>query len=259
LDENGLCPAKTTTCWVPKDYYKLTGATATMKADLNAFLLFHAQHYFSVIRSAVNAVAPGIMYLGPASMGSWGTPPYAQILQAAGQYVDVLGFNSSAPPDCQNCTDKQQRVDFTAQNGGDKPWTSWDLFAANADAYTSPWALSSDWFKTQAARGQYYQNRMMPQTFNACDTSTVTCHNVGESFWALYDNCVEHQNWGLATPRDDPYDGTSASTSQGYDAWGYPTGCLRTYGCEQASYGDFLSYVRAGNLWVLRSLVAAPL
>jgi hypothetical protein len=64
----------------------------------------------------------------------------------------------------------------------------------------------------------------------------------------------EHANWGLVTLRDDPYDGVSSTASQGYDAWGYPTGCLANLGCEKASYGDFVDYVTNANLNALRAL-----
>jgi hypothetical protein len=99
---------------------------------------------------------------------------------------------------------------------------------------------------------------MMPQLFNACDTPTGTCHQVGLNWWNFYDKLADKTNYGLVTPRDDPYDGVSSTPNRSNDASGYPTGCVTGYGCEVKSYGDFLSYVRAGNLWVLRSLVAAP-
>ncbi len=259
-DENGLCPAKMTTCWVPTNPVTLAGATATMKADLDAFLLYHAQHYFSTVKAAVNAAVPGILYLGTTGIGSWGAPPRAQILQAARAYCDVITI-ADIPPTCTNCTgsdDIQHRIDFMAQYGGDKPWIDWRGLPANPDSYESPWKTQENWLQTQVARGQYYQNTFVPQTFNSCDTPTGTCHMVGSQWWALYDSRSERLNWGLATPRDDPYDGVSATTTQGYDAWGYPTGCVPGYGCEQGSYGDFISHVRAGNLWALDQLAGTP-
>ena len=45
-------------------------------------------------------------------------------------------------------------------------------------------------------------------------------------------------------------------TSQGYDSWGYPRGCLPTLGCEQGNYGNFIDSVRDTNLRALRILVA---
>jgi len=261
LDEDGTCPAKITTCWVPSgaNIGTLAGATATMKSDLDGFLLLHAQHYFSSVRATLNSVAPGFLYLGADSVGGWGTPPRRQILQAEGQYVDVIGL-SAVPPTCLNCTDIQQRIDFTAQYGGDKPWNNWEGYTANPDSYMSPYANPRNVisFSTQAARGQYWQQHMIPDMFNAKDTATGTYHVVGFKWWGWSDSRAESANWGLVDRRDNPYDGVSATPAQGNDAWGYPTGCVTGFGCEVKSYGDFLSYVRAGNLWALRSLVTAP-
>jgi hypothetical protein len=72
LDEDGTCPAKKTglACWIPTDPYKLTGATAAMQQDLDDFLLYHAEGYFSAVKSVLNAQAPGVLYLGPTVLGT---------------------------------------------------------------------------------------------------------------------------------------------------------------------------------------------
>src|SRR5579872_774428 len=72
LDEDG------THSWVPKDPYALSDANATMKQDLNDFLLHHAQQYFSVIKNALQKAAPGVLYLGPTVLGTWGGVPFRQ-------------------------------------------------------------------------------------------------------------------------------------------------------------------------------------
>ena len=238
---------------MPTDAYKLAGATAAMQQDLNAFLLYHAQKYFSTIKAALAQAAPGVLYLGPTSLGTWGTPPRAQILQAAAPYVDVFVL-ASLPPDCSNCNDLQQRLDFVAQNGGNKPWMNWEGYPANTDSYMSPYASASNEFKTQAARAAMYASRLQT-LMSAADTATGTNHFVGVKWWALYDSRGEQTNWGLLTPRDDPYDGTSATTTAGVDAWGYPTGCVAGFGCEQANYGNFLGPVTKANLGVYLQLL----
>jgi hypothetical protein len=260
LDEDGTCPSNASgSCWVPTDAYGLSGIATQMKQDLDGFLLQHAQQYFSTIKSALQTAAPGVLYLGPTVLGTYGAPPRQQILQAASQYVDVLTLGT-IPPDCTNCTDTQQRIDFVAQYGGDKPWTNWEGYQAKADSYMSPYANQgqTDQFQTQAAHGQFYQQTTVPEMLNAQDSSTGTYHLVGFRWWAMYDSRGEQANWGLVTRRDDPYDGISATTSQGYDSWGYPTGCLPAFGCEQASYGDFIEQVEAGNLNALRAIAAGP-
>jgi hypothetical protein len=90
------------------------------------------------------------------------------------------------------------------------------------------------------------------------DSTYSSHHIVGYRWWDYYDERSESMNWGFVTPRDDPYDGVSATTTQGYDSWGYPTGCLPTYGCERASYPDFVGRVLKANLNALRAIGMAP-
>jgi Putative Ig domain len=254
MDEDGTCPAKSSTCWVTTDPFKLAGSTIQMKQDLDDFLLHHAQKYFSTATSIVHQAAPGVMISGPAPIGSWGTPPRRQILQAASQYLDILS-DPNLPAACSDCTDLQQRVDFFAQYGGDKPWFSWEGYPANADSYESIYAQSTDAFKTQASRGQFYQQRMTA-LLNSKDSQTGTYHLVGLEWWDLYDMPNEQLNWGFMTLRDNVYDGVSSITTPGADAWGYPTGCLANFGCEQANYGNFVDAVLNANLNCFRTLAS---
>jgi hypothetical protein len=254
LDEDGTCPAKTSTCWVPADEVNLAGATARMQQDLNGFLQHHAQRYFSVIKSAIQAAAPGVLYLGPTSIGSWGDPPRSQVLQAAASYVDV--YSIAADPLCDNCTDLQQRTDFVTQWGGDKPWIEPDAANwAQSDSFMSVYPKPNNHYPTQFSRGQAYQTNLQGLLADK-DTSTGTFHIVGVKWWAMYDSRAEQANWGPVTPRDNPYDGISASTTAGMDDWGYPTGCLSGFGCEQANYGNFISTALNANLSILRTIAS---
>jgi hypothetical protein len=255
LDEDGTCPARgSSPCWVPTDAYKLTGATAKMQSDLSAFLLLHAQNYFSTVKGVVNSMMPGVLYSGPTSLGTWGTPPRREVLQAASQYVDLLAV-ATLPPMCSNCADTQQRVDFVTTYGGDKPWISWEGFPANADSFMSPYAKSTDEFTTQAARGAAYQQRVTDM-IAAADSMTGTHHAVGLQWWDMYDMRGEQTNWGLLDLRDNPYDGVSATKATGADSWGYPTGCVVIAGCEQGNYGNFITPVTNANFGALRSIAA---
>ena len=58
------------------------------------------------------------------------------------------------------------------------------------------------------------------------------------------------------TLRDNVYDGVSSITTPGADAWGYPTGCLANFGCEQANYGNFVDAVLNANLNCFRTLAS---
>jgi hypothetical protein len=259
LDEDGTCPSKSATCWIPQaaDAILLTTASAAMKADLDAFLLHHFQHYFSTVKTEIGLAATALatttpLYLCSTGLGGWNAPPRRQILQAAGASCDVVTMDN--PEDCPLCTDDQTRTDFIALYTGDKPWIKDIYLAANPDSYEAAHQTPFNWLQTQPLRGQWYANSTVPGLLNACDTPTGNCHMVGSQWWAMYDSRGENENWGLATPRDDPYDGLSTSITQTYDPWGYQTGCVSGYGCERAAYGDFLTSARAGNLWVLDHL-----
>ena len=247
LDEDG------THSWVPADPYKLSGATPAMQADLDAFLLYYAQQYFSEIKSALASDAPGVLYLGPTSIGTWGGPARRQILQAASQYTDVISL-TSIPTGCTTCYDDQQRLDFLGQYGGDKPWIIWEGFFAQPDSYMSVYPApntSMPQTSSQSQRGQQFQT-MVSDLLKAADTPTATFHVVGYKWWELYDNRGEQANWGLLTRRDNPYDGVAAVAATGVDAWGYATGG------EPANYGNFLGGVTAANLSVYKVLLGLP-
>ncbi len=262
LDEDGTCPARTSsTCWVVTDFWNVTGGsgTATMRADLDNFLFHFYKHYFGTMKATLNAAAPGVLYL-PTLIGGYGTPPRRQVLQAEGLYADVVMVPTVPSIDPNNVvTDQQARIDFFAQYLGDKPWTSFNGFWANADSYMSPYPNTQSVFNTQAQRGQYYATQMnrflSAQISSGCNCGfSGTYPLTGMLWWQYYDSWGEKANWGLVTPRDDPYDGVSATTTPGADSWGYPTGCLPTFGCEQANYGDFIDAVRDANLNALRTL-----
>lgn len=247
LDEDG------THTWVPTDPYLLTGATTSMQNDLNNFLTYYATQYFSEVKSAIQAAAPGVLYLGPTNLGGWGAPPRAQILQAAASYVDVLMIGS-IPTGCLSCTDDQARIDFLVQYGGDKPWVNWEGFFGQPDSYMSVYPAPDTSFpqsSTQTDRGQLFQS-MMTGLLNAKDSTTGTYHIVGYKWWELYDNRGETANWGLLTRRDNGYDGTASVTASGKDSWGYATGN------EQMNYNDFLDSVTTSNFSVYQILLGLP-
>lgn len=241
LDEDGTCPARGGgRCWVPTDAVGLSGATPGMMKDLDDFLLYHAQKYYAIVKETVSAQAPGFLILGSSPIGAWGAPPRRQVLQAASQYLDVYTLGNIPPFMCKDCNDVQQRIDFVAQYGGDKPWLNWEGFQAKADSYYSITASRRDALQTQAQRGDMYK-QMVDGMLNAKDSNTGTYHVVGFQWRDMYDSRSEQSNWGLITPRDNPYDGSSAVIAAGKDPWGYPTGG------EQADYGNFLTPVIAAN------------
>ncbi|MHB8383585.1 MAG: hypothetical protein ACYDC3_14755 [Candidatus Binataceae bacterium] len=254
LDENGTCPSKQSgqNCWVG-DPFTLgasaafpTAETAAMQADMSAFYVHYLDQYFSVTTNAFHTAAPG--YLLQVQLGSWSAPARKEALAEAAKYID-LPLVTVPSQICTDCTDLQARIDFTAQNLGDLPWITFEGFWAQPDSAESAYATGNPGtYATQAARGAGYQS-MMSGLINAKDSATGTYHLVGFDWWGLYDMNSQQDNWGLLTPHDDPYDGTSATIAgNGKDQWGYPTGG------EADDYGDFIDDVTTANNAVYSAL-----
>jgi hypothetical protein len=221
-----------------------------MKQDLDDFLREDARHYFSTVKAVLQEKAPGVLYLGPTVLGTWGAPPRRQVLEAAEPYVDAYMISGEFL-NCIDCTDIQERLDFLARYGGDKPWVSFVAITANAGSYMSTYARPLERYKTQEERGQAYAH-LVQQLLAAHDTATG--HFVGLKWWEFYDKRGEQANYGLVDRRDNPYDGLASRPVAGRDEWGYPTGCLPDFGCEKATYGNFISQVKAANFDALRKV-----
>jgi hypothetical protein len=160
------------------------------------------------------------------------------VYEGAADYVDVIRI---VMPDWTQPW-YQERLDFIARHGGDKPWMTWVGKRAVPDSYFASdprggTCLAGD-FTTQEERGTWYEGAMDALLHSG---SQGTQHFVGMQFWQLYDNLGECANWGLITPRDNPYDGVSARVQAGVDAWGFPTGG------EERDFGDFISFVKRAN------------
>lgn len=264
LDEDGSCPAKGAgNCWLPTNAYNDSGlyVTSALQTDMNNFLYYYAKTYLSTIKTKITAKYPGFLYFGPTGMGSWCAPPRAPVLQADSLVLDVITLNSMP---C-GAADDQARYDFVATNGGEKPWIAWQGWTANADSYMSVYPDTNNVVAaqtTQVARASKYQT-FINAMLTTVGTSDGERHWAGFRWWQYFDQRSTQGNWGLVTPRDDPYDGVSTKSVAGTDAWGYPTGCLTGFGCEEVcpsssscsgatatAYGDFIDPVTATNaLW----------
>lgn len=238
LDEDG------THGWVPQidNQIRMSGGNAAIKADLDEFLRVYATQYFSTVKSGLQTYWGDYLYLGPTSLGGWAAPARAQVYQAAAQYVDVIrvpNFASTSP-------DYQDRIDFIAAHGGDKPWTFSIMAPVAPDGYFSDdprgGTCAVGQYSTQEARGAAYIEWVRGML---SARSGGVRHAVGLQWWELLDNRKECSNFGLMTRRDNPYDGVSARKEAGIDEWGYPTGG------EAEDYGDFISSVKLANrLWL---------
>lgn len=274
LDEDGTCPSRgVNPCWLPQPSlgaWDLSGSTATgaatVRTDLDNFLFHFAAQYFRTHKNAFNTNAPGVLYVGSTNLGAWGSPARSQVLQAAGALCDILS-EGMIPPNLSD-TDNQNRYNYVASNGGDKPWIEWIGFDAQADSYFSPYGTAGidqvvAHAATQAARGTTFTT-ILNKWQTLSDATFSSSHIIGYRWWAWQDGRGETHNWGLVTRRDNPYDGRAATGNAGTDRWGFPSGCYGSSGCEQvcpsttscvgatkANYGNFIDSVQAGNSYWL--------
>ncbi|MGH9438266.1 MAG: hypothetical protein ACRD22_10310, partial [Terriglobia bacterium] len=247
LDEDGRHSS-----WVGTDPYGLSNANPAVKADLNAFLFQLASKYYSIMSTRLKQHDPNVLYFGPSTTGGWRSPAHAPIIQAASQYVDVFSTSLDASD--------QARLNFVAQNLGDKPMIYWEGMYANPDSsrwrYPNPNPGSPYAYDTQSARGQGYANDLSSYV-NMVAAPTGSIPSAGLIYWDWADSLGEETNWGLVTLMDNAYDGKESTISGGTpgvvgsaacaDPWGFPCGG------EEHNYGDFIDSVRNANLNALET------
>jgi hypothetical protein len=219
------------------------GTFPNVKADLDAFLEFLADRYFSVVTGAVRASMPNHLVFGPAMLNGHKGLSRREILRAAGRHCDVIEINHHP--------DKPELISITYAETGGKPLFSWVGMYANPDssmyAYPNP---SATGFTTQAERGTRYE-----QLLNSFLTATAANGDqpvIGLAWWEYMDKWGEKANWGLVTPRDNAYDGVEATTNTSVDPWGYPAGG------EDRNYGNFLSHVITAHAGIPGVLAPPP-
>ncbi len=250
MDEDGRH-----TGWLGNSPYSLADASAGAKADIDAFLYEIAKKYFEVMKRRIQARAPGKIFFGPTVTGAWRSPARRQILQAAGQYVDVLSSSLDAG--------NPGMVDFVGQFLGDRAVVLWQGSHANADSavyrYRDLNSGSVFAYHDQKERGLFYA-RELATYLNATVRKTGTNPVAGLLWWEFHDNWGEKVNWGLVSLMDNAYDGKEATNSGGRpgaigsarckDPRGFPCGA------EERDYGDFIGSVREANLNLLSGLVS---
>jgi len=268
LDEDGTCPSKASAnfgCWIPAlPFWKSTDVETQFQKDLDGFLFHWAKGYLSIVKGDIDAAFPGYLYIVMNPTGAYSDPPRREILEAISLYADILAFNSLPPVDPTGIIkDGQARMDFVARYAGDMPWINDNFLVAQADSYFSQFPTTALTFSTQSERGQYYQSETQAGLVATISSGCLcgfagTNPIVGQGWWELYDDASTNVDFGLITDRDDPYDGVADTPNPGVDQWGYPTGCQGasalpgpTTPCEQGSYGDVLTAVKASNaLWL---------
>jgi hypothetical protein len=242
LDEDG------SSAWMGNGSSGLVGANANVAADLNAFLGQIARQYFSVAAHACKSAYPNHLVFGP---GSLNVQTYPQVLQAAGQSLDVV-----------EVWVEPQYVGTLAgaYNAAGKPLVVWTSLQAQPDSDTTsgwgslastcnlPGGGSNYDYSTQDLRGECYQQLVDAywNTVGADGGNPV----VGLDWWEFVDKVVggENTNFGLVDLYDNAYDGVEDQIARSVDPWGYPVGG------QTANYGNFLGYVQQENVSIIERL-----
>ena len=242
LDEDARSSHRT---WVGIDYTFMTDVNANTKADLDDYLYQIAAHYFSMCKSGIQAWMPGLLYLGPDTLGTWGAPSNRNVLKAAAKYIDVVAMGGGWPL-------SQAMIDFMYTYNGDRPFYFGEFRTANADSAFFRYAASvtrTD-FKTQGARGQDYSNTVTTYP-NLAYTATGSRPYVGIVWWQYLDNWGEKDDWGIVSLSDNAYDGIESVTGPG-GVGVRSVACsppLGNYLCggEEHNYGDVITPITAAH------------
>jgi hypothetical protein len=126
---------------------------------------------------------------------------------------------------------------------------SWMGITANPDSAMrgQDFALGGT-LPSQVERGARYERDVLAMLDGRVDDGSRAV--IGVLWWEYMDKWGEKANWGLVSPRNNPYDGRAAVRAAGRDEWGYTTGG------EDRDYGDFISHVRRVNTGVDVRLVS---
>jgi len=250
MDEDGR---PTHQPWVGKDFTFMADVNTNLRTDLDNYLFQIASRYFSMCRTVVQTWMPGLMYLGPDSLGSWGAPSNRNVLKAAALYIDAMEMGGAG------VALSQPMLDFIYSYYGDKPIYIGEFRNANSDSAFSnyPTAAGAGVYTTQQLRGQNYLN-----TVTTYPTASYTANGsrpyVGLLWWQYLDNWSEKLNWGLVSLSDNAYDGHESVTGLG--GIGVPSvPCsppLDLYLCggEQKNYGDVISYVTRAHQQIMQAV-----
>lgn len=236
--------------WVGTDFTFSKDVNAKVKADIDNYLYQIAAHYFSMCKSGIEAWMPGLLYLGPDTLGTWGAPSNRNVLKAAAQFIDVMSVGGGTPM-------TQAMVDFIHTHYGDKPFYVGEFRTANPDsAIPQAAAVPETDYRTQGERGRAYYKVVTSYPDLAYSASDVRPY-VGIVWWQYLDNWGERNNWGLVTLSDNSYDGKEARANESNSKRSISCSPpLSNYKCggERRDYGDIISWVRNAHTQIQQTL-----
>ncbi len=247
MDEDGR-PAHQV--WTGIDFTFMTDVDANLKVDLDSYLYQIAAHYFSMCKTVVQTWIPGLLYLGPASLGSWGAPSNRNVLKAAAQYIDVMLMGGAG------VALTQPMLDFIYTYYGDKPIFIGEYRTANPDSALFSYPDSGT-LATQQLRGQSYLSAVTTYP-TAAYTANGSSPYVGILWWQYLDNWGEKLNWGLVSLMDNAYDSHESVTGPGgVDVRSVPCSPpleLLLCGGEQKNYGNVISSVTQAHQQIIQAV-----
>ena len=236
--------------WTGKDFTFLKDVNPNLKADIDNALYEIAAHYFSLCKSGIQNWMPGLLFLGPDTLGTWGAPSNRNVLRAAAQSIDVMAIGGGTPL-------TQSMVDFIGTYYGDKPFYVGEFRTANPDsAIRQKASVPETDYQSQEERGQAYYNVVTKYPDVTYSASGVRPY-VGILWWQYLDNWGEKNDWGLVSLSDNAYDGKEARTSSNPQVPCSPP--LTNYQCggEVRNYGDVVSWVTSAHAQIQQALAAA--
>lgn len=223
--------------WIGQDPLKLATASPQVVVDLNAFLKIYAEKYFQTVSDAIRAATPNHLVFSPAVLDSHGGLTRKEILEAAGEYCDVIQI--VANPDNPEAVARTYALSH-------KPMFSWMGLRADQDSAVQGLKQQRVTLPSQAERGEKYRHDV--SWMYSYRTPDGTYPIMGIDWWEYMDKWGEKANWGLVTPRDNAYDGKEDDVAESKDEWGI------VVGGEKRDFGDFLGSVRAENLEIDKQL-----
>jgi hypothetical protein len=228
IDEDGAH-----TSWFGSDYNKQIGMNSNLKAKLDEFLHNLAYQAYHAQTSAILTYDTNHLFMCGTygGVGDAGVRlPVVEGMKDGGCQIFVLNWNAKYPTTA--LASNQAVYDDTGV-----PITIWYGITAQADSDMYSYPSYGDPFgdySTQGDRAQQYSDDM-GRILGAQGGSPNDYYVLGINYWALYDNNLEHANYGLLSLRDNAYDGFCAvSTTSIFDQYGFPCGG------EAYSYGDYL-------------------
>jgi hypothetical protein len=231
------------------------GRIAQIQTDLDHFVAYGfaakwATQVWSAWSAACGSNCPPLaipIYDGPYFPAS--SSVYAGMAQALAGNNFLFEIEGDGGPSASTS------IQTIINNNGNTPVVVLNYSRANPDSFVNTACDSTTaCFSTQAARGTYWATTINQDSLRLTNPAGKYAI-VGFEHWALYDSESQHDNFGLFTPNDNPYDGSAASTatSSGSCLTGHsytsPAICQDSNGNFQSLAVSSCTSAASGTVW----------